>query len=636
MDCAKDRNEYLVIIALLIVSAVACGDDAAPVPMVPEARAPQSIGTIPNQVVMVGRTITLDVSPYFSDPDGGSLTYTAASSAAGIISVSQSASVLTLVGVAQGSATITVMASDPDRLTVSQSFQTVVEAANLPPVVVTAIPTQQMRAGQAETVQMGPYFRDPDGDALSFTASSDRERVVVASVSGSRLVLVAEGAGTAMVTVMAADPAALTATQSVRVTVRPPNQAPEPRGTIAALSLSVKDTVILTVSSYFRDPDGDELSYSATSDDEQVATVTVSGSTATLVGVAEGTATLSVAAADPDGFAATQNTRVTVADPNVAPRPIGAIPAQNLPAGDTATLVLSSYFGDANADELSFTASVSDKNVATATVTGSLLTLVGVRAGSTTLTVTAADPEGLTATQRANLTVEVVSGGFRDDFDSVSSLADWNIVQASASVSDGVLRLGVTNPSVPAYAAREPALPVTSWKIRARYGRTGTSAPSVVWYTGDSRWPAFRLELANHVFGYDYAFAFYDGLNLNWLAATNMSGYSDAVRTGSGELTDVTISFEDGTLVIVAGETELVRHSVWRLEGMQAALESITEIWLAGFRTGSALFDYFELSGLSGAAASAHPLPASVRSETSFLTSRWGDLKVFDGPKSSR
>ena len=632
----KRQSAGYRVIALLALLA-ACGDDTAP--MVPEPQPPDAVGVIPTQVVVQGEQTTVDMATYFRDPDGGALTYAAASSAAGIVSVSQSASVLTLVGVAPGSVTVTVTASDPDRLTASQSFQTVVEAPNRPPVVVTAIPAQHMRIGEPQAVPLAPYFSDPDGDALSYTASSDRERVVVASVAGSRLILAAEGVGAATVTVAAVDPAGLAATQAVEVTVSPSNRAPQPRDTIPALSLSVADTVHLEVSSYFHDPDGDELSYSATSNAEGVATVTVSGDTATLVGVTAGTATLSVVATDPDSLVATQTAEVTVTDPNAAPQPVDSIPAQSLSVGDTATLALSRYFSDPDGDELSFTASTDDENVATATVAGSMLTLIGIGigigTGSTTLTVTAADPDGLTATQRASVTVEVGPGGFRDDFDSSSSLADWSIVDAEASVADGVLRVRPTVSGYPGYAQRVLALPLTTWEIRVRFGRTAEAIlPSVVWWTGDPSIPVIRFEIDNPDAGGDYNVAFFSAGSQQWVAATDLTGDSEAVRLGRGELTDITISFDDGTLLVRAGETELVRHSEWstafgRLA--EAALGSVTEIWLVAFGFGQGLFDYVDVSGLQGAASSAHRSSASLGS-TSFLTSRWSDVKPLDKP----
>ena len=620
-------------LALILALSAGCGDD--PTPLVPDARPPEPVGAIANQVIVAGETVTLEVSPYFRDPDGGTLTYAPASSAAGVVSVSQSGATLTLVGVAQGTATVTVTASDPDRLTAAQSFQTVVEAANEPPAVEAAIPPQTMTVGQGGTLQLTPYFSDPDGDALSYAANSDRESVVVAGISESRLILTAVTVGTGTVTVTAADPAGLTATQAVRVTVAPPNRAPQPRGTIPARSLAVGDTVPFEVSSYFRDPDGDELSYTGVSDNEDVATVTVSADTLTLVGVAGGTATMTVTAADPDNLTATQSAVVTVVVGNDAPQPVDAIPAQSLAAGDTATLALSNYFSDPDGDELSYTAASGDEQVATATVAGSTLTLAGVRAGTTTVTLTATDPRGLTATQPAAVTVTTATGGFRDDFDSASSLDDWALNSAEVRVQDGLLRLRPIRAGLPGYVSRALALPLTSWEIRTRMGRTGRTSPAPVWFTGHSRFLAFRFEIGNPSDSYDYFMALYDESIASWRRITPLYGNSEAIHYGRDEFTDLTIMFADGILVVLAGETDIIRFTLTN-EEMKDALKSVTSFWLAAINVGEALFDYFEVSGVQGAADSAHPSPASLQSATNLLlTSRWADVRPFE-PNSNR
>ena len=73
-----------------------------------------------------------------------------------------------------------------------------------------------------------------------------------------------------------------------------PNQAPRAVDDIADLDLirGERDAV-LDVSGYFRDGDGDALSFSAVSGDETVAAVRMSGSTLTVKSVSPGDATIS-------------------------------------------------------------------------------------------------------------------------------------------------------------------------------------------------------------------------------------------------------------------------------------------------------------------------------------------------------
>ena len=80
--------------------------------------------------------------------------------------------------------------------------------------------------GSATTVDVSAHFRDADGDALNYRATSSRTSVARVRVSGSRITLTPGDAGTATVTVTATDPGGLSATQRFTVTVESaPTQA---------------------------------------------------------------------------------------------------------------------------------------------------------------------------------------------------------------------------------------------------------------------------------------------------------------------------------------------------------------------------------------------------------------------------
>ena len=66
--------------------------------------------------------MSVDIAPFFTDPDGDTLTYSAMSSNPGVASADVSGSILTLTPVAAGTATITLTARDPRGLTASQSI----------------------------------------------------------------------------------------------------------------------------------------------------------------------------------------------------------------------------------------------------------------------------------------------------------------------------------------------------------------------------------------------------------------------------------------------------------------------------------------------------------------------------------
>ena len=230
--------------------------------MVPN-RPPEPAGTIPDQTAAVGETVTVDLSTYFDDPDGDPLAYAAASSDSGVARASVAGSIVTITAVAKGTTSVTVTATDPEGLAATQTFQSMVP--NQPPEPAGTIPDQTANVGETVTVDLSPYFEDPDGDPLTYTAASSNSGVATASVSGSTVTITAVATGSATITVTARDPDGLASTQQAGVAVQQPNRAPSAVGTIPALALAPGDTATVDASGYFSDPDGDALTYTAMS-----------------------------------------------------------------------------------------------------------------------------------------------------------------------------------------------------------------------------------------------------------------------------------------------------------------------------------------------------------------------------------
>lgn len=204
-------------IVLVAVYVAACGDGDAPTVPTPTNRAPESAGSIPDQTLNVGDTATLDLSPYFTDADGDSLSYAAGSSVAPVVSVSVSDATLTVAGVAAGSASVTVTASDPAGLSAAQTFQATVP--NRPPEAAGAIEDLTVLVGDTARLDASAYFTDPDGDALSYEASSSDSAVAAVSVSGLEVTIGGVSGGSAAIEVTATDPAGLSDTLSGHVAV---------------------------------------------------------------------------------------------------------------------------------------------------------------------------------------------------------------------------------------------------------------------------------------------------------------------------------------------------------------------------------------------------------------------------------
>ena len=186
---------------------------------------------------------------------------------------------------------------------------------NRAPVPGRTLPDLTLHVGSRTVADMRGAFRDPDGDPLTYEATSSAPTVAAVTVSGNTVALTPAGTGMATITVTATDPGRLSATQSFTVTVSSANQPPEPVGTLASLTLGVDDRAMsVNVSGAFRDPDGDALTYGARSSSPGVATVSVSGSVVTVTPLSEGTSVVTVTATDSGGSntAATQSFTVVV------------------------------------------------------------------------------------------------------------------------------------------------------------------------------------------------------------------------------------------------------------------------------------------------------------------------------------
>ena len=165
-----------------------------------------------------GGTRTIDLNNYFSDPDGQVLNYTATSSNTGIATVSMSTSNLTIAGKNNGTATVTVTGSD-SFVSVSQ---TIAVSVKNPPTAVGTIPNQGGPVGWGTiSVNVSSYFSDPDGQPLTYSASSSNTQFASASVSSSTVNIFPISAGTVTITVTATNPDGLSATSSFSVTLTP-------------------------------------------------------------------------------------------------------------------------------------------------------------------------------------------------------------------------------------------------------------------------------------------------------------------------------------------------------------------------------------------------------------------------------
>ena len=208
-----------VLVAITMAPLLSCGDGAISPTTTPN-HPPVAVGTIQNLTVFVGDSETVDVSSHFTDPDGDKLTYVVNSSDPAVVTATSSGSVVNITGVAQGTVAITVTGTDPEGLTATQVFDVLVP--NRAPVLLDSIPSLGVTVGDTTTVDLSAYFNDPDGDELTYSASTSDPAIATVSVSDSQMLILPTTKGAVTITVMAQDPKGLSVTQRFSVVAEPP------------------------------------------------------------------------------------------------------------------------------------------------------------------------------------------------------------------------------------------------------------------------------------------------------------------------------------------------------------------------------------------------------------------------------
>ena len=367
---------------------------------------------------------------------------------------------------------------------------------NEAPEAVGNIPIQRPGASLAALeIELAGYFRDPDGDVLTYRAESSDVSVATASIVGSVLIVTPTGVGAAFVIVTAEDEGGLSAKQRVEVITS--NTPPRfDRATHRfELSEGIAGPVRLGAVTA-TDPDGDPLTYEADSGDWDRFEVGAQDGALTYTGAGEDFETwpnrlaLTVRARDGAGGEALGQVAVDVTDANDAPRAVGTIPDQRLEAGGSAAAMeLEPHFEDPDGDVLTYRAESSDVAVVTAAVAGAVLTVTPIGPGTAVVTVTAEDPDGLSAEQV--VPVGVGFGGRPEVLgESLAAMARSHLASVRMTLgrrldrdrSDSSSRVSVMGRSLPVGEETTPEAfqgMATGWLMSAAMAsRTGASGVS--------------------------------------------------------------------------------------------------------------------------------------------------------------
>jgi PKD repeat protein len=385
-------------------------------------------------------TNTIALAGHFTDMDNATLSYTVTSSQAGVLAVITGGNVvLTSTANWNGSATITVTASD-GTLSVSDAFSVTVTPANDAPVV--AIPFPDVTLAEdfgTNTIALAGHFTDVDNATLSYTVTSSQAGVL-AAITGGNVVLTstANWNGSAEITVMANDGVArirnssrqesvrATVSDTFTLTVTPANDAPVVAIPFPDITLSEDfGTSTIAIAGHFTDVDNATLTYNVTSSQAGVLAAITGGnvvltSTANWNGSAEITVTANDGVARIRNSSRQESVRATVYDTftlTVTPvndAPVVAIPFPDITLSEdfgANTITLSGHFTDVDNATLTYTVTSSQAGV-TAGITGGNVVLTSTPNwnGSAEITVTASDGE-LSISDEFTVTVTPANDG---------------------------------------------------------------------------------------------------------------------------------------------------------------------------------------------------------------------------------
>ena len=356
----------------------------------------------------VGASVTVSPSASFTDVDGDALIYTATGLPPGL-TVNATTGVISGTLLTVGSYSVTLTATDSSGLATSETFHwTSSAASNNGPNTVGSLSASTGNDGAAVTINTSGAFSDPDGDALTFSATglpaglaiNASTGVISGTVDGHASVSASGGAYTVIVT--ANDGRGGSAAQGFTFT------ASNPAPIAFADSASGMEDNAISGNALANDSDAD-------SDGFAVSTTPVAAPAhGSVVLSANGTFTytpdpnysgndsFTYQVTDTDGGTSTATVTLTIAAVNDAPTS-SALADRSNAVGASVTVNPAASFTDVDGDALTYAATGLPPglsvNASTGVISGTLL-----NQGSYSVTLTATDSNGLSTSQSFNWT----------------------------------------------------------------------------------------------------------------------------------------------------------------------------------------------------------------------------------------
>ena len=321
-------------------------------------------------------------------------------------------------GTINGISVITIRATDHRGAYVEKSFNYRLDA-NLAPIVKLSINNVLTASANDYIIDLNPYFSDPNNDplldkltdnldVLTYSVVSANTQVATATVNGSNLTIVGHKNGASQLTVTAQDLRALTVSTSFIFT-RDVYRAPVYYNTIPTQTINKSTTHDITLSQHFSDPDNDELTFTASSSNVNVASTSILNTNVLrLSGLLGGSVTITVRATDPGGLFIERDFTLNVN--NRTPVYTTEMTNVTIDKSNSHTMTLTNHFSDPDGDNLTFTAVITltsrpNATIASTVISQSQLTINGLLDGTVRITVRATDPQSAFIERFFNFTV---------------------------------------------------------------------------------------------------------------------------------------------------------------------------------------------------------------------------------------
>ncbi|MCD8307307.1 MAG: Ig-like domain-containing protein [Clostridia bacterium] len=352
-------------------------------------------------------TAAITVSAEPSDADVQ--TWTAASSNESIATVSQSGDTITITAVATGSASIIIASTDG-------GAEAAVNVSVTNPISGISISSDLHEITVGSSTALDITVTPSDADETGWTISSNSDAVTLGTTSGAgteTVTVTGAKAGTAAITVISTADSNITASIEVTV-VQLVTEITAGESSVSLILGGDEADTTADVTISITPDDASNKDWTATSDNEDVATATSSGEgdgSVTIKAVKAGTATITIASADGNART-TISVTVTqlVTSIEAGQSSVSLVLGTDDTANESATVAITVTPSDAS--DAAWTASSSDTGVATVTESGNgsgNLTITATAAGTATITITGTDANAKTATVQVTVT-QLVTG----------------------------------------------------------------------------------------------------------------------------------------------------------------------------------------------------------------------------------